>query len=84
MISLNHIWFEQALEENEEDSRHSNPLSFLCGICPLEQILEKFACLWKAIRDIVFQDQKGGPSRLADKKLVAEGMNGPQGGRAFA
>ena len=84
MISLNHIRFEPALEENEEYSRHSNPLSFLSSIYPLEQILKKCGCLWKAIRDIFFPDRKGGPSRPADGKLMAEGIDGPQGCRTLA
>ena len=83
MISFNHIRFEPALEENEEDSCHSNPLSFLCSVYPLEQILKKFACPWKAIRDIFIPDRKRGPSRLADGKLMAERMDGLEGCRAL-
>jgi hypothetical protein len=32
----------------------------------------------------LLRDRKGISPRLADKKLMAEGMNGTQGGRAFA
>ena len=84
MISLNHIRFEPALEENEEYSCHSNPLSFLSSIYSLEQILKKFGWSGEAIRDIFFPDRKGGPSRLADGKLMTEGINGPKGCRTLA
>lgn len=37
MISLNHMRFEPSLEENEEYSRHSDPLSFLSCISLLKR-----------------------------------------------
>ena len=79
MISPDHMRFEPALEENEEHSCHSNPLSFLSSIDPLEQVLKEFARPRKAIRDIFIPDRKGRSSCLADGELMAEGINGPQG-----